>query len=192
MAAQRTGEVLPLGHQDRQLPSAGLRVLGRRVGAERLLAHVEDLQRQDREPVVFPAPDGGMVRDDFKFAVILRRAMARAGVVEGYLQVCRKKGCQHEEWAADNTERSCPKHAIRLWLWPKPIVRKITFHHLRHTAGSLFLMSGVPLEVVQKMLRHTDPKITEGRILLRRCPARGGAVLRRERPASARPLLHPA
>jgi hypothetical protein len=36
------------------------------------------------------------------------------------------------------------------------------FHHLRHTAGSLFLMSGVPLEVVQKMLRHADPKITSG------------------------------
>ncbi len=47
-------------------------------------------------------------------------------------------------------------------LWPKPIVRKLTFHHLRHTAGSLFLMSGVPLEVVQKMLRHNDPRLTAG------------------------------
>jgi integrase len=44
----------------------------------------------------------------------------------------------------------------------KPLVRRIAFHHLRHTAGSLFLMSGVPLEVVQRMLRHTDPKITSG------------------------------
>jgi integrase len=110
--------------------------------------------------LVFPSPDGGMVRDDFKFAVILRRAMARAGIVEGYLHVCRKKGCRHEEKAPDNEARKCPEHGVRLW--PKPIVRRPTFHHLRHTAGSLFLMSGVPLEVVQKMLRHNDPKITAG------------------------------
>ena len=56
--------------------------------------------------------------------------------------------------------RRCPEHGIRLW--PKPVVRRITFHHLRHTAASLFLMSGVPLEVVQRMLRHGDPKITSG------------------------------
>jgi len=110
--------------------------------------------------LVFPAPGGGMLRDDFKFAVILRRAMARAGIVEGYLHVCRKKGCGYEEKAADNRERKCPDHGVRLW--PKPVVRRLTFHHLRHTAGSLFLMSGVPLEVVQKMLRHNDPKITSG------------------------------
>ncbi|MFL5378178.1 MAG: tyrosine-type recombinase/integrase, partial [Myxococcales bacterium] len=110
--------------------------------------------------LVFPAPHGGMVRDDFKFAVILRRAMARAGIVEGYLHVCRKQGCGHEDKASDNHERKCPEHGVRLW--PKPIVRRLTFHHLRHTAGSHFLMSGVPLEVVRKMLRHNDPKITFG------------------------------
>lgn len=100
-----------------------------------------------------------MLRDDFKFA-ILRRAMARAGIVEGYLHVCRRKGCGHQEKALDVAVRRCPEHGMRLW--PKPLVRKITFHHLRHTAGSLFLISGVPLEVVQRMLRHTDPKITSG------------------------------
>lgn len=30
-------------------------------------------------------------------------------------------------------------HGMRLW--PKPLVRKITFHHLRHTAGSLLLLT---------------------------------------------------
>ncbi len=110
--------------------------------------------------LVFPGPDGGMLRDDFKFGVILRRAMARAGLVEGFLHVCRKQGCRHEERAADDRERRCPEHGYRLW--PEPLVRQLTFHHLRHTAGSLFLMAGVPLEVVQRMLRHTDPKITSG------------------------------
>ena len=73
---------------------------------------------------------------------------------------CRCERCGHEEKASDSEGRKCPEHGVRLW--PKPIVRRLTFHHLRHTAGSHFLMSGVPLEVVQKMLRHTDPKITSG------------------------------
>ena len=136
-------------------------------GHEKLIPIHPDLEPVLRAAVeaspselVFPAPDGGMVRDDFKFAMVLRRAMARAGVVEAYLHVCRKKGCRHEERAADRLERKCPEHEMTLW--PKPIVRMITFHHLRHTTASLFLMSGVPLEVVQKMLRHADPKITSG------------------------------
>jgi integrase len=136
-------------------------------GHEKPIPIHPDLEHVLREAVasspselVFPAPHGGMVRDDFRFADILRRAMARAGIVEGYLHVCRKKGCDHEERAADREERKCPEHGMRLW--PKPVVRRMTFHHLRHTSGSLFLMSGVPLEVVQRMLRHTDPKITSG------------------------------
>src|SRR5919205_3746381 len=69
-------------------------------------------------------------------------------------------------------------------LWPKPLVRKITFHNLRHTNGSLFLMSGVPLEVVQRMLRHTDPKITSG--------VYGHLLINYQREAIARARLLPA
>jgi Phage integrase family len=46
-------------------------------------------------------------------------------------------------------------------LWPKPVVRPIRFHDLRHTTATLLLRSGVPLVVVQKVLRHRDPKLTE-------------------------------
>jgi integrase len=45
-------------------------------------------------------------------------------------------------------------------LWPKPVVRPIRFHDLRHTTATL-LRSGVPLVVVQKVLRDRDPKLTE-------------------------------
>ena len=62
--------------------------------------------------LVFPGPDGGMLRDDFKFGVVLRRAMARAGIVEGFLHVCRRQGCRHEERAADDGERRCPEHGL--------------------------------------------------------------------------------
>ncbi|HUK67119.1 MAG TPA: hypothetical protein VLV17_09855 [Anaeromyxobacteraceae bacterium] len=85
--------------------------------------------------LVFPAPGGGMVRDDVKFALVLRRAMARAGIVEGYRHVCRQQGCRYEERASDLEERTCPEHGMRLW--PKALVRKITFHNLPHELESV-------------------------------------------------------
>jgi len=39
-------------------------------------------------------------------------------------------------------------------------VRKIRFHHLRHSTASLLLMKGADLAAVQKIMRHQDPRIT--------------------------------
>lgn len=43
----------------------------------------------------------------------------------------------------------------------KTIGRKITPHALRHTAASLLIADGVPLETVSRMLGHEDSKITK-------------------------------
>ncbi len=88
----------------------------------------------------------------------LRSALGRAGVVEGYRHVCRRKGCGHVESAADQEQRRCPKDGRKLWV--KPVVRPIRFHDLRHTTGSLLIMSGADLAAVQRILRHSDPKLT--------------------------------
>ncbi len=48
-------------------------------------------------------------------------------------------------------------------LWPKGQVRSIRFHDLRHTYASVLLMLGANLVSVQKLLGHSDPKITERR-----------------------------
>jgi hypothetical protein len=42
-------------------------------------------------------------------------------------------------------------------------VRPIRFHDLRHTYASTLLMLGARLVSVQKLLGHSDPKITERR-----------------------------
>ncbi len=42
-------------------------------------------------------------------------------------------------------------------------MREIRFHDLRHTYASVLLMLGAHLVSVQKLLGHSDPKITERR-----------------------------
>jgi integrase len=104
-----------------------------------------------------PGP-GGRMRPDVALEGVLRRAMARSGIVLGYQHVCRRKGCRHMEEAPDDAIRSCPEHGVLLW--PKPRVRPIRFHDLRHTAASLLMQAGIPVHVVQRMLRHRDPRLT--------------------------------
>src|SRR5580692_781904 len=53
---------------------------------------------------------------------------------------------------------ACPKCKFKLF--PVGAVRKIRFHHLRHTTASLLLMQGADLAAVQRIMRHQDPRIT--------------------------------
>ena len=60
---------------------------------------------------------------------------------------------------ADRSQRrKCPRCDYQLYA--QPIPRHARFHDLRHTAATLLLKAGVPLAGVQKILRHSDPKIT--------------------------------
>jgi hypothetical protein len=43
------------------------------------------------------------------------------------------------------------------------VVRPLTWKDLRDTAASLYLGRGVPMAVVQQLLRHADPRITSER-----------------------------
>jgi hypothetical protein len=45
-------------------------------------------------------------------------------------------------------------------LWPKAKERSIRFHDLRHTTASLLMMAGANPAAVQRILRHSDPRIT--------------------------------
>ena len=105
-----------------------------------------------------PGP-GGMLSREVALEAVLRRALGRAGIVRGWKHVCRRRGCRHKELASDAALRRCPKCSMRLW--PKPVVRPVRFHDLRHTTATLLLREKVPLIVVQKVLRHRDPKLTE-------------------------------
>jgi len=54
-------------------------------------------------------------------------------------------------------------------LWPKPCVRPLRFHDLRHTTASLLIMNGASLVAVQRILRHSDPRPT-GKIYVHLLP----------------------
>lgn len=126
--------------------------------AAEVVPFLEAAMRASPSDLVFPNAEGGMMRPDVALESILRRAMGRAGLVTGYRHVCRRKGCTHAENAPDGALRRCPLHSAKLW--PKPQVRQLRFHDLRHTTASLLMQSGTSLAAVARVLRHTDPKLT--------------------------------
>ena len=88
---------------------------------------------------------------------VLRRALARAGIVLGYELRCRQKACGYREACPRAEEKRCPRDGMKLW--PKAKVRPIRIHDLRHTTASLLLIRGES-NAVQRILRHSDPRIT--------------------------------
>ena len=102
---------------------------------------------------------GGRMRKDVRLEQVLRRALGRAGICEGYEQRCRARGCTHRERTASAAQRFCPRHQVLLW--PVPRVRKLRFHDLRRTCASLLQMAGAPPLAASRLLRHADVQITD-------------------------------
>jgi integrase len=117
--------------------------------------------RATKGPWLFPDDDGAMRNKTWQPEDVLRRALKRAGIVTGYTHVCRRKTCQYSEHREDAEIRPCPRCGFKLW--PKGNVREIRFHDMRYTYASVLLMLGARLVSVQKLLGHSDPKITERR-----------------------------
>ena len=80
-------------------------------------------------------------------------------------------GCRYRRtWRATSHEPALEKfrghvglrrcRRCQMKLWRSGQVRPIRFHHLRHTAASLLLMRGADVPAVQRILRHSDPRLT--------------------------------
>jgi len=126
--------------------------------ASELVPYLEHAIDRSPSELVFPKEDGSMMSDETPLEDVLRSALGRAGIVTGYMHRCRRKGCGHTEQSGDAELRRCPKCNMKLW--PRPLIRRIRFHDLRHTTASLLMMAGANPAAVQRILRHSDPRIT--------------------------------
>ena len=134
------------GHADLIPIAAGLR------------PYLAEAMLSARGEYVFPDDEGKMRSRQTKLRTVLTRALKRAGLVAGYTHVCRRKDCRHREETRDRDLRRCPKCTMKLW--PKAIPRPMRFHDLRGTTATLLARSGVGLVVAQRILRHSDPRLT--------------------------------
>jgi hypothetical protein len=103
---------------------------------------------------VFPALDGSQRAPDANVKAVLRSALGRAGIVDGYEHRCRQPGCGHVELGSDDGNRRCPEDNRALWIRPLP--KGIVFHSLRHTTATLLARAKVHPSVAQKILRHAN------------------------------------
>jgi integrase len=126
--------------------------------AAELVPYLRTAIEASRSDLLFPDEDGRMRPDTLQLQHVLRRALHRAGIVTAWVHKCRRKGCGHSEDHAESTQRWCPRCGFKLW--PSGRVRPIRFHHLRHTTASLLMMAGADIAAVQRILRHSDPRIT--------------------------------
>lgn len=126
--------------------------------AEELAPYLRAAIEASPSDLVFPDADGSMRPDTVQLQFVLRRALHRAGIVTAWIHRCRRKGCGYAEQHADASARRCPRCNFKLW--PAGQVRPIRFHHLRHTTASLLMMAGANPAAVQRILRHSDPRLT--------------------------------
>ena len=129
--------------------------------AAALVPYLEEALQTLPGALLFPLPDGSMRTEYDELAKRLRRALGRAGMVDGYVHHCRRckrQGTPHEERHPDCNRRRCPRCGMTLWASALP--RKFRLHDTRHTTATLLLAAGVDLYAVARILRHTDPKLT--------------------------------
>ena len=132
--------------------------------ASALLPYLEHALERSTSEFVFPGPNGKMRTEEADPQKVLRHAMGRAGLVDGYEHICRRCKAAARlpcaERHPDATLRTCRTCGMKLW--PRSISRAMRFHDLRHSAATLLLRAGVDLHRVQRILRHRDVKLTTG------------------------------
>ena len=159
--------------------------------ATELVPFLRHAMEESSSDLVFPRLDGSMMREDVDIENVLRRSLARAGIVLAYRHVCRRKGCGHAQLARTPTPALPDVQHEALAEAPgapDPLPRPAP-----HDRDLLLMMAGANPAAVQRILRHSDPRITTEvyghlapdylRTEIDRC--RSGFARRRRRPRIA-------
>lgn len=119
---------------------------------------------------VFPDAGGAMRIDASDPHKVLRTALARASIIDGWEHVCRRckaaDRLEHTKRFGDGELRRCENvtgnggTVCGMKLWPRALPRPLRFHDLRHTTATLLLRAGVDPYRVQRILRHSKVTVT--------------------------------
>jgi integrase len=105
---------------------------------------------------LFPGKGGQQLTKNSKPGQLLRRALVRADIVEGYEHWCAKRGCDHSTVARTRDPLRCPVHDRILRV--SGIPRKLRIHDLRHIAITQMQELGVHPGVVRRVVGHGRKK----------------------------------
>jgi len=171
-AGLREGEVFGLRKADVDL-EAGLLMVARSWEAPRtkdgkalpvpialpLRPYLELAMRSAPGELVFPDKKGDMQPRTLRLGKMLRRAVARAGLVVGYEWRCRAWRCPwRERRPTPEPPVKCPTCG-KATTWAKPLPRHVRFHDTRHSYGTQMVRTA-GLAVAQQALRHSDIRLT--------------------------------
>lgn len=115
--------------------------------------------RADDTEHLFTDKWGKALNRNFDATHRLKTALKKAGLVRGYKLVCRRRGCGFAEESKSGEPRPCPRCDFKLW--PKAIPLDLSFKDLRSTHATLAYEATGDIRYVQRVLGHSDPRITE-------------------------------
>jgi integrase len=126
-----------------------------------LVQYLKDAIARSPSDLVFPGSEGKLRPEHTAMEKVFRRVLSRAGIVVGYRHICRrcaaKKAPQVVESKSAELQR-CPKCNMKMW--PSAVPRPMRFHDVRHTAITLLLRLKVPMQLVQRIARHSNIRLT--------------------------------
>ena len=126
-----------------------------------LVQYLREAIKGSPSELVFPGPNGKRRPEYTAMEKVFRRILARAGIVTGYRHVCRRCCARRESEvveAPDSEIRRCPKCNMRMW--PSPMPRRMRFHDVRQTTITLLLRLKVPMQIVQRIARYSNIRLT--------------------------------
>jgi integrase len=169
----RKGELLGLRRRDVDLSRGTIRIEHSYDGPTKsskpravpippeLVPFLQNAMNRSTGELLFAASHGEMRARHTDLVSILRRALVKAGLIEAYEHVCRRKACGFKERRQDATGGECPRCRFRLWVRCLP--PRLRFHDLRSTFGTHAYEATGDVRFVQAVLGHADPRLTEDR-----------------------------